>query len=272
MKRLKKQFNDIRLGRVSIQREALKARVTRTRLERRNYKELRAVFSKWLNGQAYMYREFGVYEPVAASLALREALLPTMQQHIKRVFAVIYEGNEQRYFSVKQEALVFGRNQDIDLIVARYFQGRIDFLDGLSARLSEKIKRIIEEGQLDGDSLQVISRRLVNTVGALTLSRAATIARTETHSAASFAHDQYYETVQADTGIEMKKKWVATNDERTRSTHFEMNSKPSIDMSEKFEVGGVRMKYAGDPAGGPKNVINCRCNIIYLDARDMEED
>ena len=272
MKRQKKQFNDIRLGRVSIQREALKARVTRDRLERRNFKELRAVFSKWLNGQAYMYREFGVYEPVAASMALRESLIPIMQQHIKRIFAVVYEGNEQRYFSVKQEALVFGRNQDIDILVSRYFTGRIDFLDGLSARLSEQIKKIIEEGQLEGQSLPEISRTLVTRVGALTMRRAALIARTETHGAASFANDQYYQTVQDDTGIEMKKKWVATNDERTRPDHFAMNAKPSIDMSEKFEVGGARMKHAGDPAGGAKNVINCRCNIIYLDARDMEED
>jgi len=270
MKRERKRFNDIRLGRVNMRAESFRQRVQRDRLERRAYKEVKQTLSKWLNGQVNMYREFGVNEPVAASLALRESLLPTLQQHVKRIFATVYAYNEQRLATTKQEALVFGRNRDIDLMVARYFQGRLDFLDNFSATMAARIRRIIEDGQLNGESLQVIARNLTAKIGPLTISRAATIARTETHNAASFAHDKYYETVQEETGVEMKKKWLATSDERTRPHHLEMNSKPSIDMSEKFEVGGFKMKYAGDPAGGPANVINCRCNIVYLDARDEE--
>ena len=29
-----------------------------------------------------------------------------------------------------------------------------------------------------------------------------------------------------------------------------------------------RMKHAGDPRGGPANIINCRCVILYLEPDD----
>ena len=66
----------------------------------------------------------------------------------------------------------------------------------------------------------------------------------------------------------MLKKWVATNDERTRSNHVQANGQ-TVDMSEDFIVGGVQMGFAGDSKGGAKNVINCRCVIVYADERDM---
>ena len=65
----------------------------------------------------------------------------------------------------------------------------------------------------------------------------------------------------------MFKQWVAVNDTRTRSTHSEANGQ-RVHMDEKFNVGGAEMDYAGDPAGGAKNVINCRCVIIYADEED----
>ena len=66
----------------------------------------------------------------------------------------------------------------------------------------------------------------------------------------------------------MKKMWRATSDPRTRSAHNEANGQV-VDMDEKFIVGGMEMEHAGDPAGGAKNNVNCRCVIIYADARDI---
>ena len=67
----------------------------------------------------------------------------------------------------------------------------------------------------------------------------------------------------------MLKKWVATNDARTRSTHSAASGQ-IVDMDEDFTVGGTPMGFAGDSRGGAKNVINCRCVIVYADERDME--
>ena len=69
----------------------------------------------------------------------------------------------------------------------------------------------------------------------------------------------------------MLKKWVATNDARTRSTHAAANGQ-TVDMNENFIVGGSQMEYAGDAKGGARNVINCRCIIIYSDEQDVVLD
>ena len=66
----------------------------------------------------------------------------------------------------------------------------------------------------------------------------------------------------------MMKRWVSTADERTRSAHVEANGQIR-NMDEDFDIGGLPMNHAGDPKGGAKNVVNCRCVIVYADERDI---
>ena len=69
----------------------------------------------------------------------------------------------------------------------------------------------------------------------------------------------------------LKKRWGATNDLRTRSAHTLANGQVR-DMDEPFEVGGEKMMHTGDPNGKAKNNINCRCVIIYVDEQDVVQD
>ena len=112
----------------------------------------------------------------------------------------------------------------------------------------------------------------IEKVRALARPRAATIARTETHNAAGFAQHRYYKEVEKDYGSKLKKKWVATNDPRTRDAHSLMNLEEPINMDETFIVGGKRMQHTGDPKGGPENNVNCRCVILYVDEQDVVLD
>ena len=141
-------------------------------------------------------------------------------------------------------------------------------LTGISARMATRISKLIEVGRADNLTLPQIAKLVSDKFLIISRSRAALIARTETHNAASFANNAYHKTVEQDLGVKMLKKWVATNDARTRSTHSAANGQV-VDMSEDFIVGGVPMGYAGDSKGGAANVINCRCVIIYADERDM---
>ena len=44
-----------------------------------------------------------------------------------------------------------------------------------------------------------------------------------------------------------------------------VGSFPTEHIDESFVVGGMKMKYTGDPNGGAKNVINCRCVTLYVE-------
>ena len=266
-----KQFNTFRQGRVDALRESRKQSVLRNNLEKRFYRTLSTLFRKFINIQLFTYKEFGYFTPEVAEQRLNEEFIPLIMSHYRRVFKAIYKNNEDNYMLNRKadEAFVFGRSFDFEALVAQYFATRQLILVGISSRMANQISNKIEEGRLAGMTLEGIANLVSKEMTIITRSRAALIARTETHNAASFANHSYHLTVQKDTGIKMLKKWVATNDERTRSAHAEANGQ-IVDMNEDFTVGGVPMGYAGDSKGGASNVINCRCVIVYADERDME--
>ena len=98
--------------------------------------------------------------------------------------------------------------------------------------------------------------------------RSATIARTETHNASSFANHRIAQSMNIP---DQQKQWVATLDSRSRDAHLAMNGK-TVPIDEDFIVDGRPMGYPSDPRGGASNVINCRCVVIYTSPEDVVTD
>ncbi len=89
--------------------------------------------------------------------------------------------------------------------------------------------------------------------------RAIRIARTEVNTASN--HGSYSGAKQ--TGLKLKKIWIATNDSRTRPTHRKAGKHTPIGIDELFKVGKGKMLYPGDQKGPVEEVVNCRCAIGY---------
>ena len=85
------------------------------------------------------------------------------------------------------------------------------------------------------------------------------LVRTEATNAANFATLKSANTVFPTA--DMMKEWIASFDDRTRSTHAEAGASEPVPQNEPFMVGGALMMYPGDPNGDAKEVINCRCSI-----------
>lgn len=91
--------------------------------------------------------------------------------------------------------------------------------------------------------------------------------------------DSYHEL--EDMGTVLKKRWIATADERTRESHLLLDGE-EVNIDEPFSN---KLMYPGDPDGDPGEVYNCRCsmetvilgfmdadgNINYLD-KSLHED
>jgi len=265
-----KGLRDFRQGRINTRKEFVRQNVIRRNLERLAFKQIRAVFSKFVNTQAYLIKEFNLYDVDTATRDLDAELLPVMYMHYKKVYRTIFSMNENNYDKIKksEEALVFGRNMDIEDLIDIYNRNRLLYLTNISVSMAKRIERIITEGREEGLSLTQLAEKISDKVLPIGRSRAALIARTETHNAASFANHQYHEILKKDLDINMMKKWVATSDLRTRSAHIDANGQIR-QMDEPFEVGGTAMMHAGDPNGGAKNNVNCRCVIVYADSQDI---
>ena len=268
---LTKQLHSFRRGRINVRKEQRQQLVLRNNLEKRIFRRLNTLFRKFVNVQMHLYKEYGVYQPDTAAQSLNEDFFPLLYSHYKRVFQSVYKLNENKYYNKKQEAFVFGRSIDFEKVVEDYFATRQLLLTGISTRLANRISDLIEQGRINNLTLPEIARSISNNFLPISRNRAALIARTETHNAASFANHSYHKQVERDLGLKMVKRWVATNDARTRPAHASANGQ-TVDMNEKFVVGGAEMDFAGDSAGGAKNVVNCRCVIIYADEQDIVVD
>jgi len=96
------------------------------------------------------------------------------------------------------------------------------------------------------------------------------IARTETTASANFGAVQAGDV----SGFVMEKEWISALDERTRTSpfnHMQMNGK-RVGLNDKFNVSGQDLAYPGDPKGSAGNVINCRCSVAVVPARDSNGD
>lgn len=130
----------------------------------------------------------------------------------------------------------------------------------------QDIQDAIVKGIDAGEGISVIASN-IKKVSELTTYRASTIARTETNSAATFGAVETARNAEQELGINILKKWLPTNDNRTRLSHKNMINELAIPLNEKFNVDGELLDRPCDPVGSAGNVINCRCAIIFEEAQ-----
>jgi uncharacterized protein with gpF-like domain len=129
-----------------------------------------------------------------------------------------------------------------------------------------QIRDVINEGVEIGATLTEIAKEITQRAPAIARTRAPVIARTETHSAAMWSQVEAIK----DTGLTLRKQWVATKDARTRTIddgpfdHADMDG-VTVGMDEPFDVDGDLLDFPGDPNGQPGNVINCRCVMNFVE-------
>ena len=115
------------------------------------------------------------------------------------------------------------------------------------------------QGILQGESIPNISKRLRN-VTEMDLTSSIRNARTATTSAENRGRMDSYQRAQ-DMGVKIMKVWMATNDQRTREAHIELDGQER-EIDEPFENSIGKIMYPGDPDADPENVYNCRCTLV----------
>lgn len=120
------------------------------------------------------------------------------------------------------------------------------------------VRERISAGEAEGLGVEEIARSIRSEADGISRTRALVIARTETHSAATYASQAAAES----TGLDMEREWIAADDARTRDTHAAADGQKR-GMREEFEVGGALLMRPGDPDAPPEETINCRCQLLY---------
>ena len=122
---------------------------------------------------------------------------------------------------------------------------------------NRKINSALMQGILQGESIPDIANRLAK-IPDMNAGAAVRNARTLMTSAENEGRLDSFERA-ANMGINLKKTWVATLDDRVRESHAELDGE-TVPIDEPFSNG---LMYPADPSGDdPAQVYNCRCTMI----------
>lgn len=130
----------------------------------------------------------------------------------------------------------------------------------------QRAQAIVAKGIEQGLSQTDISKQLVQQVN-ISRARAVMIARTEVHSASNAVTYARAERAAIELDETVMLEWISTNDGRVRPDHKQADGQ-RVKLGETFNVGGAKMRRPSDPAGGAKNVINCRCVLGFSVGED----
>ncbi|MCG1173286.1 phage head morphogenesis protein [Staphylococcus epidermidis] len=141
----------------------------------------------------------------------------------------------------------------------------IKLVPTLQKHRDDTLKRIrmhITQGIMSGEGYSKIAKALRDDLG-MAKAQSVRVARTETGRALSQAGLDSA-MVAKNNGLDMKKRWYATKDTRTRDTHRHLDG-TSVDIEDNFHssgcVGPAPKLFVG--VASAKENINCRCKLLY---------
>lgn len=141
----------------------------------------------------------------------------------------------------------------------------IKLVPTLQKHRDDTLKRIrmhITQGIMSGEGYSKIAKALRDDL-VMAKAQSVRVARTETGRALSQAGLDSA-MVAKDNGLDMKKRWYATKDTRTRDTHRHLDG-TSVDIEDNFHssgcIGPAPKLFVG--VASAKENINCRCKLLY---------
>lgn len=147
--------------------------------------------------------------------------------------------------------------------VRNFIAQRVNKLKNTPTEVYHVVAQIIDSATVNGASIPDVQAQVQElldaTNGDTWKNRAQTVARTEVVGAYNGGlHDAFSMIVERDSGTKWMKRWLATEDHRTRPDHREADGQ-LVPFGQPFMVGGFPMMHPHDPAAPAKEVVNCRC-------------
>lgn len=122
-----------------------------------------------------------------------------------------------------------------------------------------KIRFVITDGLRHGRSIHDIARKM-EVVTRMDTNAAYRAARTACTNAENQGKLEAMFTLRDEFGVDVKKMWFATLDNRTRTSHRYLHGEVR-ELEEPFSNG---LQYPADPDGDPSEIWNCRCTLMEV--------
>lgn len=119
-----------------------------------------------------------------------------------------------------------------------------------------------------GESIPKLAARVEETLSTTGTprwsNRATVVARTEAIGSLNAGRFDAFNVVAQETGEQLERVWLSTDDSRTRETHA-LADQQRVPLDQSFTVGGFSLMFPGDPSGPPQEVLQCRCTLMLVE-------
>ena len=184
-----------------------------------------------------------------------------IQEAFEKVYGRVMKVFGQETYAQFQETLKKEISVDWDVIISGWLvDNTTDKIVSVTNTTKAEILNKVSIALKEGTPIPIFAKDLTKAYGFSTR-RGMLIGRTEIVSASNAGSLLGAKA----SGVPSKKIWLATQDNRTRDLHLEVDGQVVNTLDGNFQVGGEEMKYPADSSLGasPSNTINCRCTIIY---------
>lgn len=127
----------------------------------------------------------------------------------------------------------------------------------------------ITAGIIQGEAIGKIANRVQNLSDA-NRSGAIRNARTAVTGAQNAGRQASYNQAK-EMGLQLRKRWIATKDNRTRHAHAMLDGQ-TVELDKPFEIEGQKLMFPGDPTGLARLVWNCRCTMRTVEKEGIEAE
>lgn len=185
-----------------------------------------------------------------------DAMTEFTEQHIVPTMEQGYQAVTGQGFTVDSRALAVAR-----AMLRRNALARV--ADEVYTRVKTQVAKAVHTGTSGVDLAAIIEGIFDTTATPYWANRATVIARTETIGALNGGRYDGHMAVAGRLGGAFERIWVSTLDTRTRPTHVAAEGQRAP-LDGTFAVGDGHLRFPGDPAGPPEEVIQCRCTTLLV--------
>lgn len=229
----------------------------------------KAAYESWMRGQVFIGKQWKekIDSTVKTISTANRQAASIVQKGRTHVFAENY--NYAAYQLEKQSKGVVSFNLYNENAVGKLIKRKPKMLPEWNidkrkdyAWNRQKVENVVTQGIIQGKGIGEITNDLVDNLCTTNDSKMRTFARTAMTGAQNAGRQARMEDAEEE-GVMVKKRWVATLDDRTRDTHADLDGQ-EVPVDEPFEVDGFEIMYPGDPNADPCMVYNCRCTMIEV--------
>ena len=256
---LKKKLADFE-KRFSAKNKQKKQELDEGKISKQDYKD-------WLTGQVFIRSQFeqSIRQVNAVMLDCNRQAMNIMNNARFDVFAENYNYNAWK----AERSIAVSFNVYSAESVARLMLGDPQLLPEWKIDKKKdyvwnynKVNNIVRQGIIQGEGVPEITDRLCSELASGNEAKMRMFARTAINSAQNAGRQKQMEDA-AEMGIEVKKRWIATRDSRTRDAHRDLDgAEVPFDQPFKNEYGEIM--FPGDPTAKTANVFNCRCTMLTI--------